>query len=238
MTSILFASPLYDGRVDIEFLLSLRMTEEVVPTLGDYCFQTCFPVGLSHTLARDRIAADALESESDILFSVDSDQSWGPMTFEVMVRACLKTQGIVGAVVPFRHPDCIKHAVRFDRERKVNGFILGGRRFLEPMWVGTGMFCVHSEALLKMSATAKTWAYVRDGETLANLFWMGSYDGVFRTEDMNFCSLARESMVSVHALVDAPDVAHRIAPGLYAKQNNAAFLEGLELNLTPEEKKR
>jgi hypothetical protein len=235
MTYILFASPLYDGRVDIEFMLSLRMTEEVVPTLGDYCFQTWFPVGLSHTLARDRIAAEVANLKSDVLLSIDSDQSWSPWTFEVMVRACLKTEGIVGAVVPFRHPDCIKHAVRFDRERKVNGFILDGRRFLEPVWVGTGMFCVHREALLKMSDMVDT--YVRNGETIANLFQMGPVEGVFQTEDMSFCSLAREVGVSIHALVDAPDVAHRIAPGLYAKQNNVAFLEGLELNLTPEEKK-
>jgi hypothetical protein len=258
MTTVFLASPSYSGDVSVMFMKAVLATDRMLNVLGNgdvsipgdvFC-----PEAMPHTLARDFIATAFLKSKCDCLVSCDGDQSWGPATLELIVRAAMRTRGIVGPAIPFRRlnlgairgaPEGVdlmqvgaaSHAVRLDESEKpvLRGFTLDGRRFLRAAWVGTGMFAVCRETILAMSEKARP--YRRDyGLELRNLFPMEvarpdmgplyeAAGDAFLTEDTSFCFQARSLGIPVHVLVDAPDCTHRIAPNLWSRSNYAAILE-------------
>jgi len=135
----MIGTPMYDGRLELEFMMSLFQTMELC-ALNDIQMTLKTVVGCSLIQkARDELFRMAYESEVDDLIFIDSDQGWSQKDFGNLISP---TVDVIGGAVISKN-DLVHYNVKtFDKKYDFYHGLIDARA------VGTGL-CVFLSVLSK-----------------------------------------------------------------------------------------
>lgn len=180
------ATPAYDGKVDVDYALSLAEAAFCAPLYSVQVTINCVANGAFIDLARNQFVKRFLEKEKDCthLFFIDGDLKFPANAFIGLVRAGLP---ICAGVYRRRQPDedyPMKYAEHKD-----------GGLWVEDDWimadrVPTGFLCIRRDIVEEMAAEADTYKVQSGGEyvEVPRLFYTSVLeDGRFIGEDFAFC---------------------------------------------------
>lgn len=145
--------------------------------------------------SRSRVASGFLQAEEkdsgDVLVMIDHDISWQEGDLEPFIDRCRETKGIVGGVYSKRVMGGGIPVV-FDEE---GAFTTGDDQMVKAIFVSTGFFAIHREALRKIADSQEKLPI---GEFWP-LFIPVVYKGQELSEDWAICGRAHNLGIPVHA---------------------------------------
>lgn len=190
---VFISTPAYEGKVWVQYALSLLDTCKVLEMNGYECMVK-MPVGSSLLVAdRNRILQMFWELEADYLLCVDSDLGWDPFA---VLRLLQADKEISGGVYPSR--DNTGFTFRPDTEEDGRIVICPDTKLLKMQYMPAGFMLIKRIVIEKMKEKfAHTWYSPKDPrnekESAHCLFDTEVYDGEFWGEDYVFCRRVRET---------------------------------------------
>ena len=173
----MIGTPVYDGRVELDFMQSLFQTLELC-MLNEIqmVLKTVVGCSLIHK-ARNELFRIAYESEVDDLIFIDSDQAWTQKDFGNLISP---TVDVIGGPVVSKN-DLVHYNVKtFDPHFQLFHGLIDARG------VGTGFLRISKRAIKMMWDAAPK--YYADGIENASVFETAVVDGQFMGEDIQFCN--------------------------------------------------
>jgi hypothetical protein len=173
---VMIATPVYDGKVELDFMTSLFNTLELCMLNNiEMTMKTVIGCSLIQK-ARNELFKLAYEAEVNDLIFIDSDQSWTKEDFGRLLDA--KGDVVGGAVVSKN--DLVHFNVKtFEPSFKFDGDMIEARA------IGTGFFRITKRAIKMMWEASDEYV---DGEHKSrNVFEVKVVDGQLVGEDVCFC---------------------------------------------------
>ena len=193
---IMIGTPVYDGRLELEFMMSFFQTMELC-VLNEIQLTLKTIVGCSLIQkARDELFRMAYEAEVDDLIFIDSDQGWTQQDFGNLISP---TVDVIGGAVISKN-DLVHYNVKtFDKKFDFYHGLLDVRA------VGTGFFRISKRAIKIMWENSQEY---KDGEKVyRHVFETKVVDGNLLGEDVCFCTKWRSLGEKVYVHPDI-SVAH------------------------------
>lgn len=186
-----FAVPSLAHAVCMEFFGSYIATSQLLQAQG--VTHTFIPVNgdayLAH--ARNRLVHRFLTDwpQGTDLFFLDDDIGWEP---EAVLRLLNDPEDVVAGVYP-KKQDKLEFPVVLDKDAEGH-VIISKSGLYKALRVPTGFLRIRRHVLETMAARAKTYRVERpEGtETIAEVFRMGVYDGLWWGEDFDWCNQWRD----------------------------------------------
>jgi hypothetical protein len=196
MRKIMIGTPMYDGRLELEFMMSLFQTMELC-ALNDIQMTLKTVVGCSLIQkARDELFRLAYEAEVDDLIFIDSDQGWSQKDFGNLISP---TVDVIGGAVISKN-DLVHYNVKtFDKNYDFYHGLIDARA------VGTGFMRISKRAIKMMWDASEEY---RDGDTVyRHVFETKVVKGNLLGEDVCFCQKWRDMGEKVYVHPDI-NIAH------------------------------
>ena len=196
MRKILIGTPMYDGRLELEFMMSLFQTMELC-ALNDIQMTLKTVVGCSLIQkARDELFRLAYEAEVDDLIFIDSDQGWSQKDFGNLISP---TVDVIGGAVISKN-DLVHYNVKtFDKKYDFFHGLIDARA------VGTGFMRISKRAIKMMWEASEEY---KDGDTVyRHVFETKVVNGNLLGEDVCFCQKWRDMGEKVYVHPDI-NIAH------------------------------
>ena len=196
MRKILIGTPMYDGRLELEFMMSLFQTMELC-ALNDIQMTLKTVVGCSLIQkARDELFRLAYEAEVDDLIFIDSDQGWSQKDFGKLISP---TVDVIGGAVISKN-DLVHYNVKtFDKKYDFFHGLIDARA------VGTGFMRISKRAIKMMWEASEEY---KDGDTVyRHVFETKVVNGNLLGEDVCFCQKWRDMGEKVYVHPDI-NIAH------------------------------
>jgi hypothetical protein len=196
MRKIMIGTPMYDGRLELEFMMSLFQTMELC-ALNDIQMTLKTVVGCSLIQkARDELFRLAYEAEVDDLIFIDSDQGWSQKDFGNLISP---TVDVIGGAVISKN-DLVHYNVKtFDKNYDFYHGLIDARA------VGTGFMRISKRAIKMMWEASEEY---KDGDTVyRHVFETKVVKGNLLGEDVCFCQKWRDMGEKVYVHPDI-NIAH------------------------------
>jgi len=178
---IMVGTPCYDGKVELDFMVSLLKTMDLCALNGiEMQFKTVIGCSLIQK-ARDELFRMAYEEGVDDLIFIDSDQAWTDRDFGNLISPQVDVIG--GAVISKN--DIIHYNVKLDGE-KYEYY----QTMLDVRAVGTGFLRISKRAIKMMWEASEK--YTDHGKEYRHVFETKVVDGQLLGEDVAFCQKWRD----------------------------------------------
>ena len=176
------ATPAYDGKVEVDYALSLADSCMYAASLGVPVTAAAMGNGAFIEIARNTYVNMFLETNCTHLFFIDADLKWEPRAFIGLLASGLP----VVAGMYRRRQDPEEYPVKY-REAEEGGIkpINGG--WIECERVPTGFLCIERSVIEEMAAEATKWKLHRQPPTPALFYTQITEDGRFMGEDFSWC---------------------------------------------------
>lgn len=184
MKKVMIGTPSFDGKVTLAFMQSF-FAESIIALENDMALMFVSDEGSSDiSLSRNYLISEFINTDFDDFIFIDSDQGWTP---GAVTQICKHKKDIVGGGVPAK-VDFEHYNVRWlDEKTKEDGLI-------QISGIGTGFLKISRAAILDLIAQHPEleYAWPKSPKKRAwALFLPGVHEGVYHTEDMAFCRLAK-----------------------------------------------
>ena len=193
---IMIGTPMYDGRLELEFMMSFFQTMELA-VLNDIQMTLKTIVGCSLIQkARDELFRLAYEAEVDDLIFIDSDQGWTQQDFGNLISP---TVDVIGGAVISKN-DLVHYNVKtFTNKYEFFHGLIDARA------VGTGFMRISKRAIKMMWDASEEY---KDGDKVyRHVFETKVVNGQLLGEDVCFCQKWRDMGEKVYVHPDI-SVAH------------------------------
>ena len=208
MRKIMIGTPMYDGRLELEFMMSLFQTMELC-ALNDIQMTLKTVVGCSLIQkARDELFRLAYESEVDDLIFIDSDQGWEQKDFGNLISP---TVDVIGGAVVSKSDLAHYNVKTFDKKYD---FYYG---LIDARAVGTGFMRISKRAIKMMWESSPEY---KDGDkSYRHIFETKVVDGQLLGEDVCFCQKWRDmgEKVYVHPEINVSHTGKKTWHGNFQK---------------------
>ena len=196
MRKIMIGTPVYDGRLELEFMMSFFQTMELA-VLNDIQLTLKTVVGCSLIQkARDELFRLAKEADVDDLVFIDSDQGWTQKDFGNLISP---TVDVIGGAVISKN-DLVHYNVK--TFTKKYDFYYG---LIDARAVGTGFLRFSKRAINMLWDASEEY---RDGDTVyRHVFETKVVNGQLLGEDVMVCQKWRDMGEKVYVHPDI-SVAH------------------------------
>ena len=205
---IMIATPLYDGKVELDYMMSIFQTMEFC-MLNDIQMTLKTVVGCSLIgKARDELFRLAYESEVDDLIFIDSDQCWSQKDFGNLLSP---TVDVIGGAVVSKNDHIHYNVKTFDKKYD---FYYG---LIDARAVGTGFMRISKRAIKMMWEASEPY---KDGDKeYRHVFETRVVNGQLLGEDVSFCQKWRDmgEKVYVHPEISIAHIGRKRWEGNFAK---------------------
>jgi len=205
---IMIGTPMYDGRLELEFMMSLFQTMELC-ALNNIQMTLKTVVGCSLIQkARDELFRMAYEEGVDDLIFIDSDQGWSQKDFGNLISP---TVDVIGGAVISKN-DLVHYNVK--TFTKKYDFFHG---LLDVRAVGTGFMRISKRAIKMMWDASEEY---KDGDKVyRHVFETKVINGQLLGEDVCFCQKWRDmgEKVYVHPDINIAHIGKKRWDGNFAK---------------------
>jgi hypothetical protein len=184
---VLIATPLYDGRADREFITGLMNSH------GLYHAWTCLEGQANISLARDMLAAQFLASDCTTLVFIDGDIGFIRKDLETLLAS---RHAVTSGMYPRKRAqeDWVFVPLGDDSEQLIEA----GKPF-PVKYTGAGFLKIERRVFTDLENSGRCPFYASgDGGQIRHFFGTGVLDGVFMSEDYQFCELAAQAGHRVH----------------------------------------
>jgi hypothetical protein len=218
---IMIGTPMYDGRLELEFMMSLFQTMELC-ALNEIQMTLKTVVGCSLIQkARDELFRMAYEEGVDDLIFIDSDQGWSQQDFGNLISP---TVDVIGGAVVSKN-DLVHFNVK--TFTKKYDFFHG---LIDARAVGTGFMRISKRAIKMMWEASDEY---KDGDKVyRHVFETKIVNGQLLGEDVCFCQKWRDlgEKVYVHPEISVAHVGKKRWSGdfkKYVQIANSNYEKGL-----------
>jgi hypothetical protein len=195
------STPAYEGKVHVQYAMSLLDTSEILRMLG-YEVIVRVPVGSSLLVAdRNRILQMFWESEADYLLCVDSDLGWDPIFIPKLLDHLVKDDvEFVGGVYPSRDGKSFNFRPMTEEDGRI--IVDKKTQLLKMNHIPAGFMMMKRSVIQKLHEKYPELYYTpkdpRNGsESAFCLFNTEVWDGEFWGEDYVFCRRVREAGIDI-----------------------------------------
>ncbi len=192
MTKVFLATPAYDGRVHVQFAISLAETHTLLASKGIEFQVQIHCSGSLLTAERNRLLESFINSDATHLLCIDSDLGWPAQA----VLAFLEhNEDFLGAVYPTRKDNMFL----FRPIKNDDGSVVKNNKgLLKVEYIPAGFMMIKRDVIVKMRefhANLKFTPKVENDQMFAGyaLFDTEVWEGEFWGEDYYFCRKAREA---------------------------------------------
>jgi hypothetical protein len=189
MTKLFIATPAFQGKVNIQYAVSLTDT---IVLLKEQGIKTAFLMSKSGSLLcaeRNRLTAHFLRTDCTHMLCIDSDLGWAPQAVVEMLK---KDKDFIAGVYPCRGENLFLFRPIYNE----NGSLKVEDNLLEMDTIPAGFMLIKREVIEKMIADTPELAYCpkeNKDDAAHGLFETKIIDGEFWGEDFIFCKRARAS---------------------------------------------
>ena len=199
MPFVMIATPCKDGRVDINYTMSLCASCQVLSAAGIKYVTVC-ACSSSVDNARNALATTFMKSECTHLLFIDDDMCWAS---DLPLRLLNENVDIVGA-------PCRKKQFRVEfnvRHTDHVGYIGGRPWMLQIDGIGMGVTLIHRKVFEALSGSVPKYYMFNEDKEPTYMFFRHQLieDGgrtKYESEDFNFCRLAREKGMEIFGYAD------------------------------------
>jgi hypothetical protein len=191
MTKIMIATPAFDGKVHVQYALSLAETELLLAMNGIKTEHRVVTTGSLLCAERNRLLKAFMSSDCTHILCIDSDLGWPPNAVINMIK---KDEDFIGGCYParkdkiFMFRPCVEEngAIKVKREKEL----------LKMEYIPAGFMLIKRHVIEKMMADHPETKFVPkdpnqpDGYALFNT---EVFEGEFWGEDYVFCRRVKES---------------------------------------------
>jgi hypothetical protein len=208
MRKIMIGTPCYDGKVELDFMMSLFNTMELC-ALNEIQMTLKTVIGCSLIQkARDELFRIAYETEVDDLIFIDSDQAWTQKDFGNLISPEVD---VIGGAVVSKNDNIHYNVKTFDTKFDFHGGLIDSRA------VGTGFMRISKRAIKMMWENAEK--YTDNGREYRHIFEVKVIDGQLLGEDVCFCQKWRDlgEKVYVHPQISVSHIGKKRWDGDFMK---------------------
>lgn len=196
MKKLLIATPAYDGKVDVQYALSLAETKNQLENKGIPVKYNILTDNGLLSLARNELVAKFMLSDCSHMMFIDSDVGWNSQTISDMLEL---DKEFLAAVYPSRNPPydykIVPHLVDGNRLAMVDNLVLA-------KYIPAGFMMISRVGMQKIIDAHEHLAYSNEGREEYALFNTELINGSFMGEDFVFCDRASKAGVSILVMPD------------------------------------
>lgn len=197
MKKIFIGTPAYDGKVHVQYAMSLLDTDQLLRMQG-FEVLVRMPVGGSLLVAdRNRLIQMFWESGADYLLCVDSDLGWDP---RAVLRLIESKKDFSGGVYPTRNGKGFTFRPCLEPDERI--VMCPETKLLKMEYIPAGFMLIKREVIGRLRDKYPELYYSpkdprSDGESAFCFFDTEVWQGEFWGEDYVFCRRVREIGVDI-----------------------------------------
>lgn len=196
MTKIMISTPAYDGKVFVQYAISLS---ETILLLAGNQIQTQIHIPTAGSLLvaeRNRIVETFMNSDCTHLLCIDSDLAWPAQAVLAMIKQNLE---FVAGIYPARGDTSFVFRAKLNSD---NSIVKNDTGLLAMEYIPAGFMLLTRSVFEKMYKALPELYYEPKADQLKHLkgyclFNTEIYEGEFWGEDYTFCRNARKSGVDI-----------------------------------------
>jgi len=187
---LFIACPAFDGRVHVQFAISLAETSL---KCVEHNISLQYQINTSGSLLcaeRNRLVKAFLESDATHILFVDSDLGWPADAVIAMIQ---KDEAFIAGVYPARQEDSFLFRPCFNEDGSIVSYV--EKQLLKMQYIPAGFMLLKREVLENMIKATPELAFQPKDAKLPSghaLFNTEIRDGEFWGEDYVFCRIARQ----------------------------------------------
>jgi hypothetical protein len=195
MTKIYLATPAYDGKVNVQYAISMAETANILQANGVPMRINISTSGSLLVAERNRLVKAFLETDCTHMLCIDSDLGWPAQAVAAML---MKDKEFIAGVYPSRK----ENVYMFRPSLMENGSVICDKEngLLKMEYIPAGFMLLKRSVLEKMIAKFPETEFVPKDKVSPSghcLFNTEVWDGEFWGEDYVFCRRAREAGIDI-----------------------------------------
>lgn len=199
MTKLMIVTPAYDGKVNVQYAVSLAETLRLVNGFGIECVIRINTTGSLLSAERNRLTEFFMNSDCTHMLCVDSDIGWNS---RAVINLLEKQEEFVAACYPSRKEKAFIFRPIFNEDGSVKTY--EEKRLLEMEYIPAGFMLISRSVIDKMKEKhPHLYFEPKAKENKHEKGWMffdtEVWEGEFWGEDYVFCRRAREAGVKIYA---------------------------------------
>lgn len=195
MSNVMIATPAYDGKLPIPFVISLLNEQQIFQDFNQQVQLISMPSCSVPAHGRNALCKWFLGSGFDQLIFVDADVTW---ELGNLFRLSMYPEDIVAGAYRFKREQEFYPVEWLDHE-----FTRNEHKLIEVAWAPTGFMKIRRQALLTFMEKHPDRYYIDHGEAgFFCFFQMVFKDGEMHSDDVYFCKEWRQAGGKIHLCPD------------------------------------
>lgn len=194
MKKLFIATPAFDGKVNIQYAISLAETHTLLASKGVECTVKMHASGSLLVAERNRLVKVFLETDCTHMLCIDSDLGWPAMAVLAMLEHDVD---FCGGCYPARGDDVFLFRPDYHNNED-KSLVVSEKKLVKMNYIPAGFLLLKRHVLEKMIADRPDLYFepkdpAKKNESGHYLFATELHEGEFWGEDFVFCRRAKES---------------------------------------------